>query len=122
LKLALVMKHLGAQRVRVQVLFVTLDPERDTPALLKAYVSAFDPQFVGLTGTAVQIDRAATVFFVQYARVQQGRDYVIDHSNRLAVIDGAGQLRLMANGDSSVADLTHDLDALVVESAGDAGR
>jgi protein SCO1/2 len=115
MKLALVMKHLGVHSRAVQVLFVTLDPARDTPALLKAYVNAFDPQFVGLTGTAAQIDQAAAVFFVQYARVQQGHDYVIDHSNRVAVIDGAGQLRLMANADSSVADLTHDLEALAVE-------
>src|SRR5260370_6423474 len=55
-KLALVMKQLGQVAAHVQVLFITLDPERDTPALLKSYVSAFDQRFMGLTGTTAQVD------------------------------------------------------------------
>src|SRR3984893_1741455 len=59
-KLALVMKQLGQVAAQVQVLFITLDPERDTPASLKSYVSAFDARFIGLTGTNAQVDPAAS--------------------------------------------------------------
>ena len=61
-KLALAMKQLGAVSDRIQVLFITLDPERDTPAVLESYVSAFDPRFVALTGTNSEIDAAAASF------------------------------------------------------------
>ena len=118
-KLALVMKDLGAERTRVQVLFVTLDPQRDTPDVLRGYVRGFDPSFVALTGTVADVDAAAQRFFVQYARVRQGADYTIDHSAGLAVVDAGGRLRLLARGDASVPDLVHDLTLLAREPAGD---
>lgn len=114
-KLALVMKKLGPSAKRVQVLFITLDPERDTPSVLKDYVGAFDPRFVGLTGTPAQIDRAAASFFVQYARVAVGSDYTIDHSTATFVLDGSGRLRLVGALNSSVDDFTHDVIALATE-------
>ncbi len=61
-KLSLVVKRLGALAPRVQVLFISLDPERDTPALLKVYVTAFDPRFVALTGSSADINDAADSF------------------------------------------------------------
>jgi len=111
-KLAVVLKKLGSAGTGVQVLFITLDPARDTPALLKSYVTAFDPDFVGLTGTAPQIDAAARAFFVQYARVQQGEDYVINHSTRIAVFDARGRLRLLGTEDTSIEDIVHDIRGL----------
>jgi protein SCO1/2 len=111
-KLAAALKQLGADRSRVQVLFITLDPSRDTPDILKRYVTAFDPQFVGLTGTPAQVDATAGNFHVQYARVPSGDDYVIDHSTGLFVIDSAGQLRLLGAADVGVDDLAHDLGLL----------
>jgi protein SCO1/2 len=114
-KLALVMKQLGQIAAHVQVLFITLDPERDTPALLQSYVSAFDRRFVGLTGTAAQVDLAASSFNVQYARVSLGSDYTIDHTNAAFVLDGAGRLRLIGAANSSVGDFVHDITALAME-------
>jgi protein SCO1/2 len=111
-KLAAVLKQLGADRPHLQVLFITLDPSRDTPGILKRYVTAFDPGFVGLTGTAAQVDATARDFHVQYARVPSGDDYVIDHSTGLFVIDPSGRLRLLGAADVSVADLAHDLGML----------
>jgi protein SCO1 len=121
-KLALAMKQLGALRDRIQVLFITLDPERDTPAVLKSYVSAFDPRIVALTGTTAQIDAAAASFFVQYARVGAGTDYTIDHSTSTYVIDAAGRLRLVGGMKATTGDYVHDLSALVAELARPAPR
>ena len=117
-KLAQVMKQLGQSAAQVQVLFITLDPERDTPPSLKRYVSAFDPRFVGLTGTSAQVDQAASRFNVQYARVSLGKDYTIDHSTGIFVFDGAGRLRLVGAANSPVADFVHDIAALAAERPG----
>jgi len=114
-KLALVMKQLGPAAAQVQVLFVTLDPTRDTRAVLKRYVTAFDPRFDGLTGSAAAIDRAAANFYVVYARVPTGGDYTIDHSASTFVIDRAGRLRLVGPSTAAVADYAHDLKLLVAE-------
>ena len=114
-KLAQVMKQLGPAATHVQVLVVTLDPERDTPASLKSYVSAFDPRFIGLTGTSAQVDEAATGFNVQYARVPLGNDYTIDHSTAVFLFDGAGRLRRIGAVNSPVADFVHDIAALTAE-------
>ena len=114
-KLAQVMKQLGQGAARVQVLFITLDPERDTPSSLKQYVSAFDPGFIGLTGTAAQVDQAANNFNVQYARVPLGKDYTIDHSTGIFVFDASGQLRRVGAANAPVDDFVHDISALVAE-------
>ena len=117
-KLAQVMKQLGQGAAQVQVLFITLDPERDTPLSLKRYVSAFDPRFVGLTGTSAQVDQAASRFNVQYARVSLGNDYTIDHSTGIFVFDGAGRLRLVGAANAPVADFVHDIAGLAAERPG----
>ncbi len=114
-KVALVMRQLGPVAARVQVLFITLDPERDTPALLKSYVSGFDRRFAALTGTTVQVDEAASSFNVQYARVPLGNSYTIDHSTATYLLDGVGHLRLIGAADSPVADFVHDIGALASE-------
>jgi len=111
-KLALATKQLGPLRDRVQVLFVTLDPERDTPTMLRDYVTAFDPHFVGLTGTSAQIAKAAASFSVAYAKVPQGEDYSIDHSTGTYILDATGRLRLLGAMDTTIADYVHDLQAL----------
>ncbi len=114
-KLGLVMQQLGPAAADVQVLFVTLDPARDTRKVLKEYVRAFDSRFVGLTGSGPQIDRAAANFYVVYARVPMGKDYTIDHSASTFVIDRSGRLRLIAPPTATVADYAHDLKLLVAE-------
>lgn len=114
-KLALAMKRLGPLGERVQVLFVTLDPERDTPQALRSYLTAFDPRFMGLTGDAADIDRAAMSFYVEYARVGRGADYTIDHSTSTFVLDARGRLRLVGTLETSVEDWVHDLRLLAAE-------
>jgi len=114
-RLALVMKRLGSAAAHVQVLFVTLDPARDTRQVLKEYVSAFDARFVGLTGSDPQINRAAARFYVEYARVPTGADYTIDHSTSTFVLDAAGRLRLVAAAGAAVDDYAHDLALLAAE-------
>jgi protein SCO1/2 len=114
-KLAQMMKQLGPVATQVQVLFVTLDPERDKPPSLKRYVAAFDPRFIGLTGTSTQIDQAASSFNVQYARIPLGNDYTIDHSTGIFIFDSAGRLRLIGTTNSPVTDFVHDITALAAE-------
>jgi protein SCO1/2 len=114
-KLALAMKRLGSLSEHMQVLFVTLDPERDTPQVLKSYVTAFDPRFVGLTGSTADIDLAAMSFYVEYARVGRGADYSIDHSTSTFVLDAHGRLRLVGTLDTTVEDWVHDLGLVAAE-------
>jgi protein SCO1/2 len=114
-KLAVAMKRLGSLSEHMQVLFVTLDPERDTPQILKNYVTAFDPRFVGLTGSTADIDRAAENFYVEYARVGRGADYSIDHSTSTFVLDAHGRLRLVGTVDTTVEDWVHDLGLVAAE-------
>ncbi len=116
-RLALVMKQLGERAARVQGLFITLDPQRDGPKLLKSYLQAFDPHFVSLTGTTAQVNQATSSFHVQYTRVPQGDDYTIAHSTATLILDDIGQLRLVAAVDTPVADLVHDIAELMAEPA-----
>ena len=77
----------------VQVLFVSVDPERDTPAALALYVHAFDPDFIGLTGEANAIKRIATEFGVAVNRVDlPGGDYTMDHSAVVFLLDRRGRM------------------------------
>jgi protein SCO1 len=112
LKLSSARKRLGPLASQVQVLFISLDPERDTPELLKAYVAAFDPQFIGLTGSPADINEAASSFSIQFAKVSRGGDYVINHSTGAYILDKTGRLRLVGTMDTSIDDLVHDLKIL----------
>jgi len=118
LKLSQVLQRLGAAASQVRVLFISLDPERDSPELLARYVAAFDPALIGLTGSAAQINAAAARFAVQFAKVPQGEDYTIDHSTGAYVLDRSGRLRLVGTENTSIADWVHDLQLLVGASQG----
>ena len=98
-ELAEIKRSLGADGARLQAVFVTVDPERDTPALLKAYMAGFDPSFIGLRGTPEQTKAAAQEFKVFYAKVP-GRtpdSYTIDHTAGTLVFDPQGRLRLFVS-------------------------
>lgn len=116
-KLTQVMQALGDEAERVQVLFVTLDPERDTPALMQSYTAAFDARFIGLTGTRAEIDKVAADYFVAHAKAGPPDSYVIDHSTSTYLIDAAGRLRLLGKMDTSVEAFTHDI-RLLLRDAG----
>lgn len=112
------LKKLGPEDAkRVQVLFVTVDPERDTPELLKKYVTAFDPNFLALYGDAAATQRTAKEFKIYYEKRKQGDSYTVDHSAQTYVIDPQGRLRLFVRQDRIASDLPDDLRTLLKESA-----
>ena len=118
--LAATMKALGPDADRVQVLFVTVDPERDTQALLAQYVPAFDPRFVGLYGDAAATERVAKEFKVLFQK-QPGAtpgSYTVDHSAGVFMFDPQGRLRLYASHGQPPDAFAHDLSALLRASAG----
>lgn len=90
-------KALGAQAARVQGVFITVDPTRDTPGRLKAYLSHFDPTLVGLTGTQAEVAQVAKAFGTRYKlRNEDGQtDYRVDHTAFTYVLDGAGKVRYL---------------------------
>ena len=116
-ELSQVMKMLGPAADRVQVLFVTVDPERDTPAVLSRYVTAFDPRFLGLYGDAAATRRAAKEFKVFYEKHDGPApgEYSMDHSAGTYVIDPKGRLRLFVRNSKAAADLAHDIRTLLKE-------
>ena len=115
--LAGAVKTLGADADRVQVLFVTVDPERDTAEALANYVTAFDPRFLGLHGDEAAIRRTAQEFKIYYEKRKTGDSYSVDHSGQSYVIDPQGRLRLLVRPDRIAQDLPEDLRTLLGESA-----
>ncbi len=113
--MAQVMKELGPAADRVQVVFVTVDPERDTPAVLGPYATAFDPSFVGLYGDADATAKAAREFKVFYQKVKGSTagTYTIDHTAASYVIDAEGRLRLYVRHAQPAADIAADLRRLL---------
>ena len=89
--IAQTMEHLGEAAEAVQPLFVTLDPERDTPARLASYVTFFHPRLVGLTGDAESIREAARAYKVYYAKVASSSGYTVDHSGYVYLMDRSGK-------------------------------
>ncbi|MBK6980768.1 MAG: SCO family protein [Betaproteobacteria bacterium] len=105
------LKALGPDAQRVQVLFVTVDPKRDTPELLKSFIPAFHPSFLGLHGDAAAIAKVTKDFKI-YAAERPGKtpeSYTVDHSAQTLVFDATGRLRLMlaygTPGEKIAADL-----------------
>jgi protein SCO1/2 len=100
---------LGADGDRLQVIFVTIDPERDTPAVLGAYTQAFDPSFLGLYGDLQRTAETAKAFRVFYQKVKTGASYTMDHSTTSYVFDTAGHLRVAFKHEASAQDCAEDL-------------
>ncbi|WP_459616496.1 SCO family protein [Bordetella sp. 2513F-2] len=115
-ELAQVMQKLGDDAGKVQVLLITVDPERDTPDVLKQYVTTFDPRFLGLTGTPDEIRRAAASFKAYYAKVPRDNgDYTMDHTAAFYLFDAKGQPRVLANSTLGGEALAHDISALLAQ-------
>jgi len=94
--LAQMMQLLGNDAGRVQVLFITVDPERDTPEMLAQYVPAFHPSFLGLHGDAQATAQAAKAFYVGYQKQPTSSGYNVDHSLGTFLVDPKGRVRLRA--------------------------
>ncbi|MGO4379341.1 SCO family protein [Pseudoduganella sp. RAF53_2] len=110
-----VMKDLGPQADQVQVLFATLDPERDSKELLAQYVPQFDKRFVGLYGTPEEIAKTAKDFKVFYQKVpgKTPDSYTIDHTAGSYVFDKEGKPRLFLRHGQGPAPIVHDLKLLL---------
>lgn len=102
-------KTLGPDAERVQVVMVSVDPERDTQEALAKYVTAFDPRFIGLRGDMEATRKVAQEFKIYFEKRKQGTSYTVDHSAQSYVIDPQGRLRLLVRHDRIAQDLAADL-------------
>lgn len=98
---------------RIQVLFISVDPERDTPARIGTYLANFHPSFVGLTGTEDEIRSVASAFGVYFSRVGEGEGYTVDHTARSFVIDKSGEIVLTFPVSSTPEEMATDLTRLL---------
>lgn len=114
-EMAAVMKQLGPLAERVQVVFITLDPERDTPAVLAQYVPGFDKRFLALYGDAAATAKTAQEFKVVYQKVpgKQPGSYSVDHTAASFVFDPQGRIRLYVRNGQGPEPLVHDLKVLL---------
>lgn len=116
-QLSQVMVNLGEQAEQVRIVFVSVDPHRDTPEILQAYVDAFDSHAIGLTGSERQISRLARRYRVAYQiEKPRGEDtdvYDVAHSRGIYIFDERGKARLLASDGESVEKLTEAVRGLL---------
>ena len=114
-EMAQIKQQLGADGDKLQVVFITVDPERDTPEVMKAYMGAFDPTFVALIPTPEQLPAVAKDFKVYYKKVEgkTPTSYSMDHSAASYVYDPQGRLRLYARYGAGVAPMVTDVKTLL---------
>ncbi|HEY7364469.1 MAG TPA: SCO family protein [Methylomirabilota bacterium] len=115
-ELAQVRARLGPVAKRLRVVFVTVDPERDSPERLRVYTQAFDRTFIGLTGSPEQlaaVQKSYGVVAKKQAVPGTAAAYLVDHSAFVYVVDAEGRLRLMVPFGTSMVDMTHDISLLL---------
>jgi len=110
-----VLHRLGAKADQARILFVSVDPARDTPAVLHAYVNAFDQRAVGLTGSAGAIEALSKRYRSAFTREPGTSDgqYEVSHSSAIYLFDRDGRARLLATPAAGQDDLVHDLSLLL---------
>nr|WP_298721817.1 SCO family protein [uncultured Steroidobacter sp.] len=113
--LAQARKRLGAQGEQVQVIYVTVDPERDSAERMRAYLGGFDRSFVGGTGTPAQLAAVRKNYGVMAERKPFGNSYTVGHSSSVYLIDKKGLLRGMIPYGRGADDYVHDVRALLSE-------
>jgi protein SCO1/2 len=113
--LAGAMRLLGDEADDVQVVFVSVDPARDTPERLAEYVSSFDPRFIGITGTEAEVAAAAAVYGIFYEKHEgtPASGYLVDHTATAMVIDRKGRLKLVLPFGTGAQDIAADLHELL---------
>jgi protein SCO1/2 len=114
-ELADVKRQLGPQGDKLRGIFITVDPERDTPSVLKPYVQAFDPSFVALRGNAEQTQAVAKTFKVYYKQNPGDKpgSYTVDHTAGSFIFDAQGRVRLFVRYGSGAEALLHDVKLLL---------
>ncbi|MYM26453.1 redoxin domain-containing protein [Duganella sp. FT135W] len=108
-----VKRLLGADGDKLQVVFVTVDPERDTGPLLAEYMRAFDPSFVAVRGNLEQTAKAAKDFKIFYRKVPSGSSYTMDHTALTYVFDTSGKIRLAVKHEQTPQQCAADLRQLM---------
>ena len=109
-------QKLGAHADRLQVVFVSVDPERDTPARLKTYLAQFDKSFIGLTGTPEQMAAIRKDYGINATKVPTGPDsYQMGHSSYLYFVDKKGMLRALMPFGRPADEIVHDVNVLAAE-------
>lgn len=113
--MALALKQLGPDAQRVQILFVTLDPDRDTPAVLAQYIPSFNSTFLGLRGDTAATVEMAKRFKIFAQKRETGGDsgYTLDHSTSSFIFDPAGKPRLLVSFGQAPEAVSHDLKLLL---------
>lgn len=112
-----VRKLLGADGDKIQVIFVTVDPERDSPNLLRAYTQSFDPNFLGLRTDVARTAEVAQEFRIFYQKVPTGGSYTMDHTALTYIYDPQGKLRLAMRHDLTAAQFAADIRTLLQSAA-----
>jgi protein SCO1/2 len=113
--LAQARRALGPSADAVQVVFVTVDPERDAPAQMKAYLAAFDPSFIGGTGRPEALAAVRKSYGVVAEKVPMGASYAVDHTSSIFLIDRQGKLRAMMPYGRDARDFVHDVKLLLAK-------
>lgn len=113
--LAQTRQALGPDAASVQVIFVTVDPERDDPARMKAYLAAFDPGFVGGGGRPEVLAAMRRDYGIAATKVPMGGSYAVDHTSSTFLIDRDGRLRAMMPYGREARDYVHDLRLLLAQ-------
>jgi protein SCO1 len=104
------LRNLGPEADHTAALFISVDPERDTPAALKDYLSSFDPHLRGLTGSAAAVDAVTKAYRVYYRKVPlEGGDYTMDHTAIVYLMDKEGRFVAPVNMRRTVSELAADL-------------
>jgi protein SCO1/2 len=112
-RIALTLKALGPLGDKLHPLFITVDPERDTPEVMKSYTQAFDKRITGLTGTPAQIDAVVKAYRAFYQKVPQGNDYTMDHSTLIYVMRPDGKYDMLLRYDDTPTDMAEKLRPLL---------
>nr|WP_315484392.1 SCO family protein [uncultured Undibacterium sp.] len=112
-----VKQKLGKDGEQLQVIFISIDPERDTAELMRAYTHNFDPSFLGLRGTAEQTKQVAEEFKVFYAKVTTGSSYTMDHSTLSYLFDTKGKIRLAMRHEHSADQFADDIRLLMKQAS-----
>lgn len=111
------LEELGAKSDQVQVLFVTVDPERDTPQRTQEYVDHFNPKFIGLSGSEAELAKVWNDYgvFRETVKGTSAAGYLVNHTARVTLVDQQGNLRVSFGFDTPVKDMVHDLNLLLSE-------
>lgn len=113
--LAKARKKLGKLAGDFQVIYVTVDPERDNAAVLRTYLGAFDPTFLGATGAPAELAEVRKAYGITTSRVGKPPNYFVHHSSYVALVDRTGKLRAMMPFGVAVDDIAHDVQALLAQ-------